>query len=1299
MSLQSPGHVSHEQRWLYAAATIIFLLAAVVAARSYFVHSVEKDWETLRQEVDDSQATVIGRRLDDIADDMRASAERMLGAVSLHAESNLHGMFAEQFRRLFLTSPVADYAFELRDTSRMLWAYSGVPLPAPVNVSDSGSWMAVSEGTPYSMLLLQRDWLSEDGTRRGSLRLGTPLSVTVPVNRRFLDSEGIVEMLARELELDLRGEPLPLTRRPSERVYVNFAPEGETLAVFSFEGAELNAWLDHIGMQFDRVLAFLLLALAIIVSIPLLRLFIRLPFTPSSLLLGWTLIWGIRYGFVLTGYGALLLPVDALDPSGFAASFGGGIASSPGELSLSLFALLVSVVFFFLRALRDVDRGLRTLPSLLLLLIAITALPWMLRCMLAVLRSIVIDSSFNFDDVGALFDNPIYVLMIANSWLLALAFGFGFLGLYLLVKRSLNVFIHPLLRGAMLVTAAFIGLLTLVPAASDTLLPVWVYVLLMSVFMLPLLSRVPLLRDRSSTLSAPFLITVSLGSIIAVAMFSNSMEEKRASEIEAIAIDLSRPVDGWSQVLMEQALQVVSRMQLAYPGTAENGLEYETAFRVWSASPLSRLQNNSAILLLDTGGVPISRFAVGNDPFLLSMHMLETTVEMTEGIVQSVYRRLDDREKRFYKGYTDIQAGGRRLLAVVILEALDPMQTTRDAVDLLRSTPTILSLAPEDEYIVSRFHSDTLQQTSHPLLERGYPLPADVLDSFKQGNSSVWGKLRVEDEYLHTYFSMLPDSEEVLAITRGKSEALLSMYRWLRIAFIFMFLSFSSLGITAVFLGHHRRLPRFTFGRKLQLALLGVAAIPLLLIWVLGRDFAMDITKRDMEQQVLENLEVLRSNIVDQTPDSIHVDVIHETITDQLCQEIRLKTGKDINVYRGPELLATSKPELYHVGLLNNRLNPEAWLNIVGIGRDVHVATEQIGTFSYYVGYRALRDHNGTVVAVISTPTLFERNRAEEVYVRASAAVLLWIALIAFIVLLVSAALSRQISRPLSEFLRATRDITAGDLDRKVRVKGSAEILDLMNAFNTMTERLRKSQEELAAAERELAWREMAKQVAHEIRNPLTPMKLAAQHLQRAWRDGAAHFGDIIDKVTRTLVDQIDSLSHISDEFSRFARMPRRNLKEVDVAAVLGEVVALFRTHEHIHFELHVDPGIPKVHGDHEELSRAFTNLIRNAVQAIGDQGNIVINAGHDGGYVGIRIDDSGAGIDPDLIPRIFEPNFSTRTEGMGLGLAIVKKIITDTGGRITIESTLGEGTTVHIVIPAQERRGNEVHVGTDEAL
>ncbi|MFA6233274.1 MAG: ATP-binding protein [Bacteroidota bacterium] len=1279
--------LKREQRWIYATAVLCVMVAMVFAGREYFLQSVVGTWSTLQREVNAEQTELITERLEALHGALlRQCASLMEEHPGDLLESNgMESSHADIAQRLIEGMEDQEFSFELRDAEGVLFAFAGDPiLPRPP--AQPLPTLTVLERTPYLLLVATHRVPRADDGDAGTLSVATPIVTTVPVSRRFLNNEGFLVALSRELDTELsfaRERPASL---PPEFIVLPFIADGDTLGFISFEGVVRETWLAQVTSQFNLILLLLLLSLVILIAIPLFRIYQGEPpiMAAAAMVLH---IWMVRFGLLYIGFGKGVLPADLLDPAYFASTFGWGLTGSPAELMLSVLALLFSAVAVYRVVNGMENRDSRRLPAILILIPVFALLPFTLRGFAASIRSFVVDSAFNFDSIDGLLQEPMLLLMIGISYLLSLALGFGLLSMYLLVKGALKNVERTIIKTAWLLAGALFSLLVLVMTTQDLLLPFWAYMLYAACFCIPVIVRVPLVRGRSSTLLAPLLATVVFGSVLTITFFGSAMNAKRFSEIEAIAIDFARPVDGWSQVLMEQTLQFVSRANLEsvpYTGHGEP-VDYEAAFRIWSGSPLSRIQNNSAILILDSSGAPVSRFAVGNDPFLLSMHTLSATISRTEGIVQSADRQLETGERRYYRGYTDINSSNRAgLVAVVILEALDPMEMTGQGIDLLRNAPAKLSSAPEDRFIISRFRDGRMVQTSDRALERSIRLPAAAHEAFTEGTEIQWSTLPVDDEQLQTYFMRLPETgEQVLAITRGKSDALLTAYRAMRIIVLFSFFSVLFWLAAALITGRLRGWSRMTFARKLQLALLGVAAIPLLLIWVTGREFVLENTLDEIEKQVNEDLDVLRSNILEQLPDSVALRDLADQVNDQLCQEIRLRTGRDLNIYRGTELVATSKPELYHVGLLNNRLHPYAWLNIVQRGRDAWFDTEQIGDFSYQVGYRAIRTPDGALVAVISTPTLFQREQIDQGYTRASATIFLWISVIAVLVLLASAALARQISRPLKELLRATRDITAGDLDRRVHVAGSAEIVDLMDAFNTMTARLRRSQEELAAAERELAWKEMAKQVAHEIRNPLTPMKLAVQHLQRAWQDGAQQIGDIIEKVTHTLIDQIERLSRISDEFSRFGRMPRRSTAQVDVGVTLAETVALFGSHAEVHFSLHIETDLPLVVADREELARAFTNLLRNAEQAIQGDGTVSIAARREQQDIRISISDNGSGIPPELLPRIFEPNFSTKTEGMGLGLAIVKKIIDDAGGTIRIESTPGEGTVVTITLPS----------------
>jgi len=227
----------------------------------------------------------------------------------------------------------------------------------------------------------------------------------------------------------------------------------------------------------------------------------------------------------------------------------------------------------------------------------------------------------------------------------------------------------------------------------------------------------------------------------------------------------------------------------------------------------------------------------------------------------------------------------------------------------------------------------------------------------------------------------------------------------------------------------------------------------------------------------------------------------------------------------------------------------------------------------------------------------------------------------------------------------------------------------------------------LARSERESAWREMAMQVAHEIKNPLTPMKLSIQYLDKAWKEQAPDWDVILKRFSKNMVEQIDSLSVIASEFSYFAKMPAPQNELIDVLPVIESSMAIFSGSDKIKMRLLHEPvDTYRIFADKKQLVRVMNNLILNAVQSIGDRtdGAITIKVEFAGQKVLIAISDNGDGIPEEMKRKVFMPSFSTKTEGMGLGLAIVRGIVENSGGRIWFESERGEGSTFFIEWPVR---------------
>jgi nitrogen fixation/metabolism regulation signal transduction histidine kinase len=241
-----------------------------------------------------------------------------------------------------------------------------------------------------------------------------------------------------------------------------------------------------------------------------------------------------------------------------------------------------------------------------------------------------------------------------------------------------------------------------------------------------------------------------------------------------------------------------------------------------------------------------------------------------------------------------------------------------------------------------------------------------------------------------------------------------------------------------------------------------------------------------------------------------------------------------------------------------------------------------------------------------------------------------------------------------------------------------------------MAEDLKESNKKLIEAEKRAAWREMARQVAHEIKNPLTPIRLSAQLIERAHHDQHPEFENILRDGVRNIVEQTESLRRIASDFSDFASLPKRNLEPQRIRELVDDVVRLYRNREACGVELGVEAlagADVEVLVDADELKRVFINLFNNALEAMPEGGRLTVSLlaleDEDGAsMVDIRVKDTGTGIAPELSDRLFEPYFTTRSSGTGLGLAIAKKTIEGYGGRISLTSTPGEGTSVNIALP-----------------
>jgi two-component system nitrogen regulation sensor histidine kinase NtrY len=283
---------------------------------------------------------------------------------------------------------------------------------------------------------------------------------------------------------------------------------------------------------------------------------------------------------------------------------------------------------------------------------------------------------------------------------------------------------------------------------------------------------------------------------------------------------------------------------------------------------------------------------------------------------------------------------------------------------------------------------------------------------------------------------------------------------------------------------------------------------------------------------------------------------------------------------------------------------------------------------------------------------------------------------------------SARVSRPVRKLAEGARAVAAGNWNARVEVHSRDEIGELAGAFNQMTEQIAEQRDRLLQAERVAAWRELARRLAHELKNPLFPMQITIENLRRARERNPEQFEEVFRESTATLLAELETLKAIVGRFSDFAKMPPPELRPVNLNEVARGVVKLFDAQfsavgrPQITPELYLDERLPVIHADASLLHRAIENLVLNAMDAMSAGGTLTIRTGHRDGCVRLEVSDSGTGLTREECERLFTPYYTTKQHGTGLGLAIVQSVVSDHGGTISVESEPGSGTTFRIELP-----------------
>ena len=540
------------------------------------------------------------------------------------------------------------------------------------------------------------------------------------------------------------------------------------------------------------------------------------------------------------------------------------------------------------------------------------------------------------------------------------------------------------------------------------------------------------------------------------------------------------------------------------------------------------------------------------------------------------------------------------------------------------------------------------------------------------------------NDYSHYYY---PVGEDKVIII---SKEMLGFWESLApFAYVLVFLILFFLVIAVIVKPDFFRFLINNFKSRMQFVMFVVVLISFFLIGILSVQYLYNVSQEKNANQLEEKAHSILIEVEHKISGTTEIDSTMHSYINNLMYKFASVFFSDINMYdTDGMLIATSRPEIYDSGLMSRQMNSELLHRIKQQERTIVLNKEKLGELEYYSAYMPFRNNQNEIIAYLNLPYYAKQSELESEITGFLASFINIYVLLLAISTALALLLSNYFTRPLNLIKTQMRKIKLGASNEKIQWEKQDEIGELIHEYNKMIDELERSAELLMRSQRESAWREMAKQVAHEIKNPLTPMKLNIQMLQRAYDSNDPDWEEKLKNVTNSLIDQIDNLATIASEFSDFAKMPVSKPEVIDLEEVLSNSKDLYSNFENIRIYFQNNAENSYVKADYKQLTRVFNNILDNAVNAVPKEqtGQVQIQIDQKEELLIVSISDNGRGIPEEMRENIFSPSFTTKSSGMGLGLTMVKNIVNNSGGRIWFHSEENKGTTFYVELPQNKQ-------------
>lgn len=741
------------------------------------------------------------------------------------------------------------------------------------------------------------------------------------------------------------------------------------------------------------------------------------------------------------------------------------------------------------------------------------------------------------------------------------------------------------------------------------------------------------------------------------------------------------------------ALPFLSTAVTSRSTSGSDPLAIEAAFQVWEATSLAQYPVTSSVELYGAARNLVGRFAF-NLPDDLAVAPQLGDVDCGWSIYEEVSPFFAEQRRVLHAGRAVCVGqpdGSSRPIGAIVVHA---MLDFENLPFIASQSPYGTLLRPDDplneggqatdlEYVVYGWSGRPLYTSAGS----AWVLEPETLRRIAASRSPTWLTLTRDGERFRAYALNdrggiyvlgVPVSSRIAHLVNAAELVVLASMEF--VALVLLSVAFATTSGRRANGAALFREVRASFYRKLFLAFVAASALPVVTLALLTSSYVASELRAKVELEAVRTAATARRVVEDfMAPRSA---VSRDAIDDNLMVWVSRLIDQDVNVFRGSRLQASSDRNLFASGVLVARTPADAYASLV-LGRQATaLVTERVGAMTYLTAATPLS--TGQFEGFLTVPLTLRQQDSERQIDTSNRLVVLGALLFILAGAAIGYSMAERIADPINRLTRATRRIARGHLDEDVVTTAADELGRLVHDFNRMARELRRQQAELERTHRIEAWAEMARQVAHEIKNPLTPIQLNAEHLRRVHHDRGRPLSPVLEDCVDTILRQVALLRTIASEFSNFSSTPVVRSAPVPLSDLVEGIIAPYRDAlaGRVLFTVAVDSDLPPVLVDGVLLGRALTNLVENALHAMPVGGRVsILGQPHDG-YVRLDIRDTGVGMEPAALARAFEPYFSTKTTGTGLGLPIAKRNVELSGGTISMASTLGQGTTVTVTLP-----------------